>query len=114
MDFSQLKYLRNKNNKNSIVNRTNEPVATIPVQHSTTLLANLVVLQEVDQLIKTFSGVNNAQNPHPEAFDVEKRDVEKGGLEKLVAKNQDKLTLLSFHGHAWYWTKAITFLDLAQ
>ena len=101
-DFSQLKYLRNKNKQNFIVNRTKEPVATIPVQHSTTLLANLVVLLEVDQLIRTFSGVNNAQSPNPEAFDVVKRDVENGGLEKLVAKNQDKPTLLSSHGHAWH------------
>jgi hypothetical protein len=99
MIFSQQKYLRNKKNKNFIVNRTKEPVVTILAQPLIMWSHNLVVLLEVDQLVETFFGVNNAQSQHPETFVVEKRSVEKDGLEKLMTKNKDKLTLLNFHGH---------------
>jgi hypothetical protein len=71
----------------------------IQVQPSAMWLANPVALLEVDQYLKTFFGVNNAQSPNPKTFVVERRDVEKEDLETLVAKSKDKLTQLSFHGY---------------
>ena len=78
----------------------NVHAATIQGQPWAELLVNLVVSKELDHLRKKlmYFGIKSAPNRSHETFVEEKKDVEKGDLDKLVIKNKDKLTPLSFLG----------------
>ena len=107
--FSRQRYPKIKFNKSFIVKQMNGHVAMIQFPLSIMQSENLVASQEVGhQATLLHSGDNNVPHQSHETLDKEKKDVARGDSERSLAKNKDKLTLLSFHGAALYWTKVIT------